>query len=57
MKRKFFFFDIDGTLAVGVPGKQYIPDSTKLALKKLSIDVDNLIERCDKLLKKNKKDV
>ena len=25
MKRKFFFFDIDGTLAVGVPGKQYIP--------------------------------
>ena len=35
MKRKFFFFDIDGTLAVGVPGKQYIPDSTKLALKKL----------------------
>ena len=35
MKRKFFFFDIDGTLAVGVPGKQYIPDSTKLALKKI----------------------
>ena len=29
MKRKFFFFDIDGTLAVGVPGKQYIPESTK----------------------------
>lgn len=35
MKRKYFFFDIDGTLAVGTPGDQYIPDSTKLALKKL----------------------
>jgi Cof subfamily protein (haloacid dehalogenase superfamily) len=35
MQKKFFFFDIDGTLASGVPGKQYIPESTKLALKKL----------------------
>lgn len=35
MKKKYFFFDIDGTLAVGQPGKQYIPDSTKKALKKL----------------------
>lgn len=35
MKRKFFFFDIDGTLAVGIPGRQYIPESTKLALQKL----------------------
>lgn len=35
MKRKFFFFDIDGTLAVGTPGNQYIPESTKLALFKL----------------------
>ena len=34
-KKKFFFFDIDGTLAVGTPGDQYIPESTKLALKKL----------------------
>ena len=35
MKRKYFFFDIDGTLAVGVPGKQYIPESTKMAVRKL----------------------
>ncbi len=35
MKRKFFFFDIDGTLAVGVPGEQYIPESTKAAIRKL----------------------
>ena len=34
-KRKFFFFDIDGTLAVGTPGDQYVPESTKLALRKL----------------------
>lgn len=33
--RKFLFFDIDGTLAVGTPGNQYIPKSTKLALEKL----------------------
>lgn len=35
MERKFFFFDIDGTLAVGTPGNQYIPVSTKLAIAKL----------------------
>ncbi|MFQ6791483.1 HAD-IIB family hydrolase [Thomasclavelia sp.] len=35
MKRKFFFFDIDGTLAVGKPGNQYVPESTQLAIKKL----------------------
>ncbi|MCD8089903.1 MAG: Cof-type HAD-IIB family hydrolase [Clostridiales bacterium] len=35
MKKKYFFFDIDGTLAVGRPGKQYIPASAKAALKKL----------------------
>lgn len=29
MDKKFFFFDIDGTLAVGTPGRQYIPESTK----------------------------
>lgn len=34
-KKKYFFFDIDETLAVGTPGAQYIPDSAKLALKKL----------------------
>ena len=35
MDRKYLFFDIDGTLAVGVPGRQYIPDSTRLALERL----------------------
>lgn len=35
MKKKYFFFDIDGTLAVGQPGNQYIPASTKLAIEKL----------------------
>lgn len=34
-KRKYLFFDIDGTLAVGTPDAQYVPESTKLALKKL----------------------
>ncbi len=34
-KRKFIFFDVDGTLAAGRPGQQYVPESTKLALKKL----------------------
>ena len=29
MNRKFFFFDIDGTLAVGTPGRQYIPETKK----------------------------
>ena len=33
--KKYFFFDIDGTLAVGTPGNQYIPESAKKALKKL----------------------
>lgn len=33
MNRKYFFFDIDGTLAVGTPGDQYIPESTQYALK------------------------
>lgn len=32
--KKYFFFDIDGTLAVGNPGK-YIPKSAKEAIKKL----------------------
>jgi hypothetical protein len=35
MNKKYFFFDIDGTIAVGQPGNQYIPESTKEALKKL----------------------
>ncbi|MFV0393828.1 MAG: HAD-IIB family hydrolase [Coprobacillaceae bacterium] len=34
MNKKYFFFDIDGTLAVGSPGK-YIPESTKKAINKL----------------------
>ena len=35
MDTKLIFFDIDGTLAVGTPGDQYVPESTKLALRKL----------------------
>ena len=35
MKRKYFFFDIDGTLAVGMPGNQYVPESAKKALSML----------------------
>lgn len=35
MERKYFFFDVDGTLLLGPPGNQYIPESTKLALNKL----------------------
>ena len=35
MNRKYFFFDIDGTLAVGTPGDQYIPESTQYTLKQL----------------------
>ena len=35
MNKKFFFFDIDGTLAVGTPGRQYIPESTKKAIRML----------------------
>ena len=35
MRKKYFFFDIDGTLEVGYPGDQYVPASTALALKKL----------------------
>ena len=33
--KKYFFFDIDGTLLTGVPGKQYIPPSALEALKLL----------------------
>ena len=25
-KKKYFSFDIDGTLAVGTPGDQYVPE-------------------------------
>lgn len=35
MKKKYFFFDIDGTLAVGQPGRQYVPESTQLTIRKL----------------------
>lgn len=38
MNRKYFFFDIDGTLAVGTPGDQYIPESTQYALKQLEAE-------------------
>ena len=34
--KKYFLFDIDGTLVAGGYGnKTYVPDSTKLALEKL----------------------
>lgn len=35
MARKFIFFDIDGTLTCGLPGKNWIPESAHLAIKKL----------------------
>ncbi len=35
MRRKYLFFDIDGTLAAGGYGNTYIPDSTKKALELL----------------------
>lgn len=35
MKRKYIFFDIDGTLTVGTPPHTYIPESTKEALRRL----------------------
>lgn len=35
MHKHYFFFDIDGTLAIGRPGEQYVPDSCNYALKKL----------------------
>ena len=38
MNRKYFFFDIDGTLAVGTPGDQYIPESAQYALKQLEAE-------------------
>ena len=34
-EKKYFFFDIDGTIAVGTPGQQYVPESTKKAIKEL----------------------
>ena len=34
-KKKYFFFDIDGTLAVGTPGDQYVPESAKKTIKEL----------------------
>ena len=35
MERKYFFFDIDGTLAAGEMRNQFIPESTKRALEEL----------------------
>lgn len=34
-RKRYLFFDIDGTLAAGGYGNTYIPESTELALKKL----------------------
>ncbi|MBQ9630942.1 MAG: HAD-IIB family hydrolase, partial [Treponema sp.] len=33
--KRYIFFDLDGTLLAGGYGKAYVPDSAKLALKKL----------------------
>lgn len=33
--KKLFFFDIDGTLLVGEPGSQYLPDTTRYTLDQL----------------------
>ena len=35
---KLAAIDIDGTLAVGTPGDQYIPESTQYALKQLEAE-------------------
>lgn len=35
MERHYFFFDIDETLAVGIPGEQYVPESALYALRQL----------------------
>lgn len=34
-KKRYLFFDIDGTLAAGGYGNTYIPESARLALEKL----------------------
>lgn len=38
MHKKYFFFDIDGTLAAGPVGGRYIPQSTKDCLAQLAAD-------------------
>lgn len=35
MRKRYFFFDIDGTLAAGPVDGRYVPESTKLALAEL----------------------
>ena len=34
-RKKYFFFDIDGTIAIGMP--RYIPESTEYALSLIHI--------------------
>ena len=54
-KRKYLFLAIDGTLAVGTPGAQYVPESTKLALKEratlvtANVDDDGIYKVCEQL--------
>ena len=54
-KPKYLFFDIDGTLAVGTPGAQYVPESTKLELKEratlvtANVDDDGIYKACEQL--------
>ena len=35
MRKRYFFFDIDGTLAIGPVGERYVPESTVYALEEL----------------------
>ena len=35
MDKKYFFFDIDGTLAYGQPGQRIPPESAKIAVRRL----------------------
>ena len=44
MDKKYLFFDIDGTLAVGRPGDQYVPDSTREALERLRTLADETLK-------------
>lgn len=38
MEKKYLFFDIDNTLAVGMPGRQYVPESAQKTLDLLRVN-------------------
>ena len=50
-KKKYFFFDIDGTLAVGTPGDQYVPESARKTIKELEAKQAELDKQIDVYLK------